>query len=121
MDDLFELQDDIVASIASSVGPEITLAEIERARVKRPDALDAWDLFLRAKAGYHRMTKQDVEAAIADLERRLRSSRNSPPRSPCSALSCACRNARMGPPGAPAFREGPRLRRTSSSSMADEP
>jgi len=30
MDDLFELQDDIVASIASVVGPEITLAEIER-------------------------------------------------------------------------------------------
>jgi adenylate cyclase len=69
MDDLFELQDDIVASIASTVGPEITLAEIERARGKRPDALDAWDLFLRAKAGYHRMTKQDVEAAIADLEK----------------------------------------------------
>ena len=71
MDDLFELQDDIVASIASTVGPEITLAEIERARGKRPDALDAWDLFLRAKAGYHRMTKQDAEAAIADLEKAI--------------------------------------------------
>ena len=34
--DLFELQDDIVASIASAVGPEITLAEIERSRGKRP-------------------------------------------------------------------------------------
>jgi adenylate cyclase len=69
MDDLFELQDDIVASIASSVGPEITLAEIERARGKRPDDLDAWDLYLRAKASYHRMTKQDVDAAIENLEK----------------------------------------------------
>jgi TolB-like protein/cytochrome c-type biogenesis protein CcmH/NrfG len=69
VDDLFELQDDIVASIACIVGPEITLAEIERARGKRPDDLDAWDLYLRGKAGYHRMTKQDVDRAIADLEK----------------------------------------------------
>jgi TolB-like protein/class 3 adenylate cyclase/Tfp pilus assembly protein PilF len=71
MDNLFELQDDIVASIASAVGPEITLAEIERVRGKRPSDLDAWDLYLRAKAGYHRMTRQDVDAAIADLEKAI--------------------------------------------------
>ena len=71
MDDLFELQDDIVASIASVVGPEITLAEIERARGKRPDDLGAWDHYLRAIAAYHRMTKQDVDAAIADLKRAI--------------------------------------------------
>jgi adenylate cyclase len=71
MDDLFELQDDIVASIASVVGPEIKLAEIERARGKRSDDLDAWDHYLRAIAAYHRMTKQDVDAAIADLKRAI--------------------------------------------------
>ena len=47
MDDVFELQDDIVARIAATVGPEITLAEIERTRSKRPDTLDAWDFYLR--------------------------------------------------------------------------
>jgi adenylate cyclase len=71
MDDLFELQDDIVASIASVVGPEITFAEIERARGKRPDDLGAWDHYLRAIAAYHRMTKQDVDAAIVDLKRAI--------------------------------------------------
>jgi adenylate cyclase len=68
MDDLFELQDDIVASIATVVGPEITLAEIERVRTKRSDDLNAWDHYLRAMAAYHRLTRQDMETAIAGLE-----------------------------------------------------
>jgi TolB-like protein/class 3 adenylate cyclase/Tfp pilus assembly protein PilF len=72
MDDLFELQDDIVANIAATVGPEITFAEIERARVKRPDDLDAWEHYLRALAAYHRMTKGDMDAAIIDLERAIK-------------------------------------------------
>ena len=67
MDDIFELQDDIVARIAATVGPEITLAEIERARGKRPDTLDAWDHYLRAIAAYHKMTKDDVGEAISLL------------------------------------------------------
>ena len=71
MDDLFELQDDIVASIATVVGPEITHAEIERSRGKRPDDLDAWDHYLRALAAYRRMSKQDMDAAVADLERAI--------------------------------------------------
>jgi adenylate cyclase len=67
MDDVFELQDDIVARIAATVGPEITLAEIERARSKRPGTLDAWDHYLRAIAAYHKMTKDDVAEAISLL------------------------------------------------------
>jgi adenylate cyclase len=69
--DLFELQDDIVASITTTVGPEITLAEIARTRGKRPDDFDAWDHYLRALSAYHRMTKEDVDAAIADLEKAI--------------------------------------------------
>jgi len=71
MDDVFALQDDIVASIATTVGPEITFAEIERTRGKRPDDLDAWELYLRAIAAYHRMTKDDVDAGIADLKKSI--------------------------------------------------
>ena len=71
MEDVFELQDDIVASIAATVGPEITVAEIERARSKRPDTLDAWDHYLQALASYHRMTKEDLDAAISNLEKAI--------------------------------------------------
>jgi adenylate cyclase len=69
--DLFELQDDIVASIAATVGPEITRAEIARTRGKRPDDFDAWDHYLRALSAYHRMTKDDVDAAVVDLEKAI--------------------------------------------------
>ena len=69
MEDIFELQDDIVARIAATVGPEITLAEIERAQSKRPENLDAWDLYLQATAAYHRITKEDIESAIGLLKK----------------------------------------------------
>ncbi len=68
MDDIFALQDDIVANIASTVGPEITLAEISRTQNKRPETLDAWDIYLRASALYHRMNATDLEKALEHLE-----------------------------------------------------
>ena len=68
MDDVFELQDDIVASIAATVGPEITLAEIERSRGRRPETLGAWDHHLQAIAAYSKMTKESVAQAIDHLE-----------------------------------------------------
>ena len=69
--DIFELQDEIVASIAATVAPEITSAEIERARIKRPNTLDAWDHYLQAIAAYHRMTEADIKAAISLLEQAI--------------------------------------------------
>jgi adenylate cyclase len=66
--DIFEMQDEIVASIAATVVPEITSAEIERARIKRPNTLDAWDHYLQAIAAYHRMAEADIKAAISLLE-----------------------------------------------------
>ena len=69
--DIFELQDEIVASIAATVVPEITSAEIERARIKRPNTLDAWDHYLQAIAAHHRMTDADIKAAISLLEQAI--------------------------------------------------
>ncbi|MFP6707782.1 MAG: hypothetical protein VCE75_17465 [Alphaproteobacteria bacterium] len=67
MEDVFELQDDIVTSIAATVGPEITFAEIERARGKQPGTLDAWDHYLRGLAAYHKMTKDGLSDAVSHL------------------------------------------------------
>lgn len=46
--DVFDFEDRIAESVAGLVGPAISRAEIERARRKRPDNLDAYDLYLRA-------------------------------------------------------------------------
>jgi adenylate cyclase len=68
MEDVFAVQDDIVASIAAVGGPEITSAEIKRAQDKRPDKLGAWDHYLRAISAYRKMTRDDAAAAISFLE-----------------------------------------------------
>jgi TolB-like protein len=48
LDDIFALQDELTASVIGAVEPTLRRAEIERARRKRPDNLDAYDLYLRA-------------------------------------------------------------------------
>ena len=48
LDDIFELQDEITLSVVGAIEPNLRYAEIERAKRKRPDSLDAYDLYLRA-------------------------------------------------------------------------
>jgi adenylate cyclase len=48
VEDVFDLQDQITASVIGSIQPSIRTAEIERARRKRPENLDAYDLVMRA-------------------------------------------------------------------------
>ncbi len=46
--DLFDLQDRIAEMVAGAVYPSVRKAEIARARKKRPDNLEAYDLVMRA-------------------------------------------------------------------------
>jgi adenylate cyclase len=48
IDDIFALQDDITLSTVAAIEPNLRHAEIERAKRKRPENLDAYDLVLRA-------------------------------------------------------------------------
>jgi adenylate cyclase len=45
---VFDLQDRVTEAIVGALEPTITLSEIERARRKRPDNLDAYDCAMRA-------------------------------------------------------------------------
>jgi adenylate cyclase len=47
-EDVFDLQDRITADVVGAIEPSVQRAEIERARRKRPDSLDAYDRYLRA-------------------------------------------------------------------------
>lgn len=47
-EDVFDVQDKITEQVAGTVQPKIQRAEIDRARVKRPDHLDAYDLYLQS-------------------------------------------------------------------------
>ena len=48
IDDVFDLQDRITDKVIGIVEPSLHRSEIERARRKRPENLDAYDLYLRA-------------------------------------------------------------------------
>jgi hypothetical protein len=59
---VFDLQDKITAAIVGIIEPNLRRAEIERAQRKRPESLDAYDLYLRALP--HLTSVMPEEAAI---------------------------------------------------------
>ena len=66
--DIFVLQDQMTMSVISAVEPTLRKAEVERARRKRPENLDAYDLFLRAIPLASTAMPEDAEKALSLLE-----------------------------------------------------
>ena len=64
LDDVFDLQDRITERIVVAVEPEIEVRERERARRKRPENLDAWELFQRGLSHFYRANASDRADAI---------------------------------------------------------
>jgi TolB-like protein len=64
LDDLFELQDQVAASVVGAIAPQLQRAEIERARHKPTESLDAYDYYLRAMANLHFGTREGVDEAL---------------------------------------------------------
>jgi len=64
LDDIFILQDEIAAKVVGAIAPTLEHAEIERARRKSPDNLDAYDRYLRGKAYYYRASKESTDEAL---------------------------------------------------------
>jgi TolB-like protein len=72
LNDIFDLQDQITDRVVAVVEPSVQKSEMERARRKRPDRLDAYDLFLRAVPFTASQTAEDGRIAIGFLERALK-------------------------------------------------
>src|SRR5216683_5036953 len=70
--DMFELQDRVAISVAGIIEPTLRQAEIERARRKRPDSLDAYDLYLRALPFAYTSMPEDADKALGFLEQAIR-------------------------------------------------
>jgi TolB-like protein len=71
LEDIFAFQDTISARVAGALHPSLRAAEIERARKKPPDVLEAYDLVMRAYPHMWAHTQSDNAQAIALLERAL--------------------------------------------------
>jgi TolB-like protein/Flp pilus assembly protein TadD len=66
-EDVFELQDRVAISVAAVIEPTLRQAEIDRARRKRPENLDAYDLYLRALPYAFTAMPGDADKALAIL------------------------------------------------------
>ena len=64
LEDVFDLQDRVTASVVGAVAPKLELAEIERAKRKPTGSLSAYDFYLRGVAHMHQDTKASSDQAL---------------------------------------------------------
>jgi TolB-like protein len=64
LDDIFELQDQVTEAVVGAIAPQLERAEIERAKRKPTESLDAYDYYLRGMANVHRGTREAINVAL---------------------------------------------------------
>jgi TolB-like protein len=64
LEDIFDLQDQVTASVVSAIAPKLEQAEIERAKRKPTESLDCYDYFLRGMASVYQWTRDDIGEAL---------------------------------------------------------
>lgn len=64
LEDIFELQDQVTKNVVGAIAPHLEQAEIERAKRKPTERLDAYDYFLRGMANYYLRTRDAISDAL---------------------------------------------------------
>ena len=64
MENIFDLQDSVTASVVGAIAPKLEQAEIERAKRKPTERLDAYDYYLRGIPLVYGMTREANEEAL---------------------------------------------------------
>jgi TolB-like protein/class 3 adenylate cyclase len=65
--DIFELQDQVTESVVGAIAPQLERAEIERAKRKPTDSLDAYDYYLCGMTNLHRGTRESIDEALTQF------------------------------------------------------
>ncbi|WP_325553407.1 winged helix-turn-helix domain-containing protein [Hypericibacter adhaerens] len=69
--DIFELQDELTASVVGAIAPQLERAEIKRAKRKPTESLGAYDYYLRGLANLHGGTREAIDEALAQFYQAL--------------------------------------------------
>jgi adenylate cyclase len=93
LENIFDLQDEITASIVSAIQPQLRDAELNRARRQRPKSPTAYDCFLRGMARYYSVSREENDATMQLLRRAIASDTEY---APPYALASACCIYRIG-------------------------
>lgn len=92
IEDVFEFQDRMTEKVVGAIEPRIRKAEIERARRKRPESLDAYDLYLQALPHAYAMRPADNARALELLEKAIQLD---PGYAPAAAFAAWCYEQRL--------------------------
>ncbi len=71
VEDVFDFQDKVTASVIGAIGPKLEQAEISRARRKPTESLDAYDYYLRGMASLHQGSKESTSEALQLFSRAI--------------------------------------------------
>jgi TolB-like protein/class 3 adenylate cyclase len=71
LDDIFDLQDQISASVIAAIAPKLQKAEIERAKRKPTESLDAYDCYLRGLACPYQASREANGEALGYFNRAI--------------------------------------------------
>ncbi|MDI1262890.1 MAG: adenylate/guanylate cyclase domain-containing protein [bacterium] len=67
LSDVFDLQDQVTESVVGAIAPAVEKAEIERAKRKPTESLDAYALYLRGLAKFYHFTNRQANAEALRL------------------------------------------------------
>jgi TolB-like protein len=87
LEGVFELQDNVAASVAGVIEPALRAAEAARSAARPTTDLGAYDCYLRALVVFHPMTKEAVLEALGLLEQAIAIDRDY---GPALAFAAAC-------------------------------
>jgi hypothetical protein len=71
LEDIFGLQDQMTNCVVGAVAPKLGQAEIDRAKRKPIENLDAYDIFLRGMAHVHELNRASFEEALRSFYRAI--------------------------------------------------
>ena len=71
LEDIFDLQDKVTASVVGSLAPKLESAEIERAMRKPTESLDAYDYYLRGMGIYNQWNREAGLQALSLFKRAI--------------------------------------------------
>jgi adenylate cyclase len=63
-EDIFDLQDQVTASVVGAIIPKLEEVEFNRIKLKPTESLDAYDYYLRAMTPFNQWTSQSIEEAL---------------------------------------------------------
>ena len=69
--DIFDLQDQVTINVVGAIAPRVEQAEIDRAKSKSTNNLDAYDYFLRGMSHFNQATKGGIENSLKDFARSI--------------------------------------------------